>query len=221
MNKTCSKCSICKDISFFYKDKYQKDGFYPSCKPCKNTQDKESRLKNIEENLKRHREYHEKNKEIRNKKRAELYHSTKKLKNRPKRDAEFYKNYYKEYHIKHREKRIARNVRRAKERRHTDPIFKLSINLRSRLNKAVRHNYKAGSVVRDLGCSIPEFKLYLESKFKEGMSWDNYGRTGWHIDHIIPLSKFDLTNREHIKIALHYTNLQPLWARENISKGNR
>lgn len=96
---------------------------------------------------------------------------------------------------------------------------KLRINLRSRLNKAIAGNYKAGSAVSDLGCSIEELKRHLESQFQEGMSWDNYGRKGWHIDHIVPLANFDLTLEADIKIACHHTNLQPLWAKDNISKG--
>ena len=71
----------------------------------------------------------------------------------------------------------------------------------------------------DLGCTIPELKQYLESKFQEGMTWENWGVHGWHIDHIIPLSSFDLTCREQFLKVCHYTNLQPLWAKDNLSKG--
>lgn len=101
-----------------------------------------------------------------------------------------------------------------------DEKFRLARNLRKRLRSAMKDNFKTGSAVSDLGCSIEDFKLYLESKFSDGMSWDNYGREGWHIDHILPLSKFDLTNQEELKKACHYTNLQPLWARDNRRKYN-
>lgn len=72
--------------------------------------------------------------------------------------------------------------------------YKLKFNLRKRLNSAVRNSYKSGSAVRDLGCSIEKLKRHLESQFQEGMSWENYGQ--WHIDHIKPLSAFDLSNRK-------------------------
>jgi len=85
---------------------------------------------------------------------------------------------------------------------------------------AIKKHSKTGSAVRDLGCSIDELKQHLESKFLPGMTWNNYGRFGWHIDHIRPLSQFDLTNPEQLKIACHYTNLQPLWWRDNLSKGD-
>lgn len=104
-----------------------------------------------------------------------------------------------------------------------DPTSKLRVkigtNLRSRLNKAIKGNYKAGSAVKDLGCSIDEFKVYMENLFEEGMTWDNWGRKGWHIDHKIALAKFDLSKPEEFKKATHYTNLQPLWAKDNLKKG--
>lgn len=102
-----------------------------------------------------------------------------------------------------------------------DPIFHLSAVLRSRLSHAIRHDTKSGSAIKDLGCSIEELKIYLESKFQEGMTWDNYGCRGWHIDHIIPLSSFDLMDREQLLKACHYTNLQPLWAKDNLKKSNK
>ena len=76
-----------------------------------------------------------------------------------------------------------------------------------------------GSAVRDLGCSVEELKRHLEKQFQPKMNWENYGLYGWHIDHIKPLVNFDLTNREQFLEACHYTNLQPLWAEDNLSKG--
>jgi 5-methylcytosine-specific restriction endonuclease McrA len=84
---------------------------------------------------------------------------------------------------------------------------------------ALRQENKTGSAVRDLGCSINEFREYLSSKFSEGMTWENYGE--WHIDHIIPLSKFNLSKRVEFLKAAHFTNLQPLWEQANLAKSNR
>lgn len=97
---------------------------------------------------------------------------------------------------------------------------KIARRLRSRLSIAVNNNQKAGSAVRDLGCSIEQLKKHLESKFEPGMSWDNYGYWGWHIDHVVPLSAFDLNNPEQFKKACHYTNLQPLWSNDNFKKSD-
>jgi hypothetical protein len=70
-----------------------------------------------------------------------------------------------------------------------------------------------------LGCTVNELAEYLESKFLPGMSWEN--RKLWHIDHIRPLASFDLTDPAQQRLAFHYANLQPLWARDNIRKGRR
>jgi hypothetical protein len=102
-----------------------------------------------------------------------------------------------------------------------NPNARLAATLRSRLGVALRGNQKAGSAVRDLGCTIPELRAHLESKFQSGMTWENWSRDGWHIDHRTPLSKFDLTDRVQFLQACHYTNLQPLWAKDNYSKGAR
>lgn len=100
---------------------------------------------------------------------------------------------------------------------------KLSCVLRSRLCNAIKNDQKAGSAVRDLGCTIDELKAHIEAQFIDGMTWDNWGHTGdvWHLDHIIPLSSFNLTDRDQFLAACHYTNLQPLWAKENLQKGAR
>lgn len=99
--------------------------------------------------------------------------------------------------------------------------YKLKHRLRCRLWQALKNNHKIGSAVKDLGCSIEYLKEYLELQFEDGMSWNNYGRNGWEIDHIQPLSVFDLTNPEELKKACHYTNLQPLWKIDNIIKSNK
>jgi len=98
---------------------------------------------------------------------------------------------------------------------------KLRNNLRSRLNKAIKREYRSSSAVSDLGCTIEEFKIYIENKFEEGMTWDNWNKTGWHMDHIKALSNFDLTVDSELKKAVHHTNLQPLWAKDNLSKGSK
>lgn len=101
--------------------------------------------------------------------------------------------------------------------------FRLICNLRKRLWSAVRYTLKSGSAVRDLGCSIEQLKLHLESQFLPGMAWNNYGNKEgqWSIDHIIPLSRVDLTDREQLLKVVHYTNLQPMWHIDNLKKSNR
>jgi len=100
---------------------------------------------------------------------------------------------------------------------------KIAQNMRSRLRNALKYKNikKTGKTLDYLGCTIEECKKYLESKFKDGMTWDNYGLYGWHIDHILPCISFDLTDIENIKRCFNYTNLQPLWWYENLSKGGR
>ena len=93
---------------------------------------------------------------------------------------------------------------------------RLGSNLRSRLSHAVQHGYRGSSAVRDLGCTLDEFITYIARLFQPEMSWNNYG--AWHLDHIKPLAIFDLTIREQVLEACHYTNLRPLWALENLSR---
>ncbi len=111
------------------------------------------------------------------------------------------------------------NYRNWYHRTKNDPQTKIKHNLRARMAKAVTRNQKAGSAVRNLGCSIEFLQGYLTGQFDPGMSWDNHG--DWHIDHIQPLASFDLTDPEQFRQAAHYSNLRPLWASENLSKGAR
>lgn len=125
--------------------------------------------------------------------------------------------YQKEYRYKNKHKKNELE----KERRNIDPEFKLAGNLRSRLNIALKNDIKTGSAVTDLGCSIKDLKMYLESRFQPGMNWSNWAVDGWHIDHIRPLSSFNLSDPEQLKQACHYTNLQPLWWLPNLVKGSK
>lgn len=97
------------------------------------------------------------------------------------------------------------------------PEFALPRRLRQRMYRAIKHGYKTGSAVAELGCTIDFFREYLEGLWTEGMSWDNLGE--WHLDHIKPLESYDLTDEEQYSAACHYTNIQPLWAADNYAKG--
>lgn len=130
--------------------------------------------------------------------------------------------YEKDWQIKNKEqymeaKRqwVRRNSKYYKDYRNNNISKKIAHSLRTRIRKLVKH----GSAVKNLGCSVSEFLAHLESKFQVGMNWENYGK--WQIDHIMPLSSFDLTDLKQLKIACHFTNMQPLWMAENISKGAR
>lgn len=122
--------------------------------------------------------------------------------------------YQRNYRAKHRQ-----HVNdKARLDRKTNIQFKLRNVLRVRLNDALRKHLLKGSGVKLLGCSLESFRLYLEARFEPGMTWENHGRKGWHIDHIKPLASFDLTDPEQLKKACHYTNLQPLWEQDNLKK---
>lgn len=99
----------------------------------------------------------------------------------------------------------------------TNLHFKISERLRCRIWHALRGHAKSRSTVELLGCSIPDFIIYIESRFEPGMTWQNYGSM-WHIDHIMPCAIFDLTRTEHQKRCFHFSNMQPLWAIDNCRK---
>ena len=107
-----------------------------------------------------------------------------------------------------------------KQKYQDDVCYRIAEVLRSRLRQALKDGWRSGSAVGDLGCTIAELKEYLESQFRDGMSWENYGVV-WEIDHVKPLSSFDLTQQDQTAQACHYTNLQPLLLAENRSKHDK
>lgn len=106
-----------------------------------------------------------------------------------------------------------------------DPAYKARVAVRRRFYMALRNqvydgwSIRSGAAVRLLGCTMAEFVQHIESLWSDGMTWANWTRDGWHIDHIVPLSAFDLSDADQIKAACHHTNLRPLWAKDNLRKG--
>jgi excinuclease UvrABC ATPase subunit len=149
---------------------------------------------------------------IKNKERLREYDKKLRIKNK-----ERLKEQRKIYYIKNKE----REKRRVREYYNKNINYRISSSLRTRIKNGLfsQKTIKSKSTLELLGCSWQEAKNYIESQFKEGMTWDNYGLRGWHIDHIIPCASFDLTDPEQQKKCFHYTNLQPLWWNENLSKG--
>jgi hypothetical protein len=239
--RKCSKCLEVKDISCFYK---KTETLYRSrCKPCYNEKKpnkqvrkmyyeknkehlaayrKEYNSKNKIDLLQKKKEYYSNNRELLKKAVAthrnenkESINEKRRIRNIDKREklTEASKKYYQE----NKQKRFDY----AKNRKSRDPLFKMSHNLRSRIRTGiVRRGFSKNKKTIDiLGVSYYEAKKHLENQFREGMSWDNYGLKGWHIDHIIPLCVAK-TEQELLSLC-HYTNLQPLWATDNLRKNKK
>jgi len=127
----------------------------------------------------------------------------------------------KKYRQENRTQISATIIKYEKARKLVDPAFKLVKTLRSRLGSAIKNQnaIKSDKTMELVGCTIPFLRGYLEAKFKVGMTWENHGE--WHIDHIKPCASFNLLDKEEQSKCFNYKNLQPLWANENLSKGNK
>lgn len=198
--KRCSKCGIRKDSSFFSLSKNSKDGLQSWCRSChrEKRQDPETKASFI------------------------VYKKEWRANRTPEQkqaDSDKYSIYY----DKNREIIIAKSVRINKRKYNSDPQSKLRRLLGVRVKDVLKGKAKAGSAVQDLGCSPFELVTYLESRFLPGMTWGNHGigrnNQTWHVDHAVPLSAFDLTDRQHFLLACNYLNLQPMWGSDNIRKG--
>ena len=195
MSQLCSKCNTTKTHKEFPKNLKCNNGIEKQCKSCKSLYRKQHYIENKEHENKTSKTWELKNEDkIRDNK--------------------------KKYYVKNKKRIVQRQGLYQKNKYNCDINYKMKCILRARLNRAINGNYKAGSAVSDLGCSIEELKIHIEVQFKPGMTWDNWSRTGWHIDHKKALANFDLTNREELLKACHHTNLKPMWAKDNISKGD-
>ena len=129
------------------------------------------------------------------------------------------------YYSKNKKKVIARGTKYRRKRYKTDPTFKMACVLRDRLRKtikAVKGAKKCKSTLKLLGCTLEFFQQHLESTWKEGMTWSNHGKGDdkWHVDHIRPVSSFDLLKAEEQAKCFHWSNMQALWQVENLEKGS-
>lgn len=219
--KVCNHCKIEKKIDFFTKGKAK-------CKLCIASIKRESYKENPERYKKWQKENPEKVKEYNKKwqkenpEKIKLKKQKYNLKNE-KKNNEYYRlwrqnnpEYKKNYNQKNKEK-----IWETEKKRREDTLVKLSCNIRCRVKNYLKSKNikKYNGTFNIVGCT-PEFlKDYLQKKFTDGMNWKNHGKFGWHIDHIIPLSSAK-TDEEVFKLC-HYKNLQPLWAFENLSKGDK
>ena len=113
--------------------------------------------------------------------------------------------------------------RNRNKRHNKDKNYRLIVTIRNRIKRVLNGIRKSDKSFNLVGCSLPELKLYLESKFLPGMTWDNhgYGDNCWHIDHVLPCAAFDLTKEEHQRKCFHYSNMQPLWQKDNLIKNDK
>lgn len=212
MTKTCVTCSRDKALSDFYKDPRYKHGVKSQCKMCVNSDACKWAKNNRSKRRVTAKSWRDKN----------IEHARAIEKQWCKKNPHKTKAYLAKYRSTHREEI---KVRRAKwwqdnyPRMKTDLQWYVLQTLRGRLKSLVRHRSERGMALKLLGCSLTDFLIYLESKFEPGMSWQNCGVNGWEIDHVMPCAIFDLTKEEHQKRCFHFSNMQPLWATENRSKG--
>lgn len=225
-SKICTKCKVDKNINEYYTSKLKKTGktrIYSCCKLCSNAGSILS--------AKKHKE--KANARVRRNYKLNPSAKRKDAKNHALKYPEQIKLRWKKWYAKNREKQILKakkqyvenrekiNIQRAKrnkEKWKTDTMFKLKVSLRNRISFIFRTNEinKKHSTEKLLGIRFEIAKQYIESKFKKGMNWENYGK--WHIDHIIPLGS--AKTEEDLILLCHYTNLQPLWALDNLSKND-
>jgi len=128
-----------------------------------------------------------------------------------------------EYKKKNKEYLWEKELEYRRKRMKTDPIYRVTDRLRSRLRCALKANgtSKTLHTIDLLGCSPKELVEHLEKQFQDGMTWENHGKDGWEIDHIKPCASFNLIDEEEQRLCFHYTNLQPLWAKENQMKRDK
>lgn len=204
MIKICCTCKEEKDLSDFQKRKGSKDGHTSACKKCR---------KVIEDRWKNNNP--EKRREAANKwainNRESQAENRKRHNSKPERIA-----YLKEYRKKHRERYQDLHNNRYK----TDPLYNITCKYRRRVYMAIKRKYtsKANSTVKLLGVPFETFKKHIESLFTKGMTWEKVMSGDIHLDHKMPLST--ATNEDELASLFHYSNVQPLWAKENLSKND-
>ena len=212
--KICSKCHKGKPLVDFWKDSNKKDNHHTVCIICCK---KRIRIYTNDDIIKK-QNYYVKYKEKILKQRKSHYQINKIQIN----------TRHKEYYEINKKWLNKLSLLACQKRQKIDVGLRIRLALRTRTVLALKRNWKSGHTLELLGCSIEFLKNHLESQFKDGMSWENYGRGDngkgmkeWHVDHIYPCASFDLSKPEEQEICFHWSNLQPMWASDNRSKGNK
>ena len=188
-DRNCCLCKTIKPIEEFRKNSRELSGYGWECKKC-SAKNRKEKIYKLKENSIAYDEF---------------------VKYRDEKEREYRKN---------NKDRINANARKRLRKKVNNPLYIVSSRLRSRLSVSLR----MGGIIKSLktfelcGCNQKELVAYIESKFTEGMSWENHGLKGWHIDHIIPCCDFDLNNPIEQAKCFHFTNMQPLWWHDNLKK---
>lgn len=188
--RKCRLCRVDKFMSLFYHNNCYDDGYDTRCKTCVNTYNKEWERTHI--------------KQVR----------ASQARSRSRRQS-----YIINYRKTHRKKINKQSHECHKRRLLSDINYKIGKRLSKRFREALKKNRRAGKMIELLGCSLQEFRDKMENLFEPCMSWQNYGYETWHIHHIKAIATFDLTDLEQQKVCFHWTNLMPLWGKENIGLG--
>lgn len=239
MKKICSKCLLEKDVCEFHKHKGTNDGYYTICKICRKPISK----KYVEENkelisTRRSKKYYENHKEnllksrerIKNERDKRLEMSKRYYDNNKENVKEYQKKYYelnkektkeraRNWEKNNRERKNKKLNERNKIRKQEDIFFKLKTKLKTDIYISLKRRKKSKTLEQIIGLSLEDYKKYIENQFEDWMTWENWGRYTWHIDHIIPLCS--AKTEEEVYLLWHYTNLRPLSANENLKKGGK
>ena len=201
--KTCTKCKESKSEAEFHKHRSKSDGLRVHCKEC--------RKKDWAEKSDQHKAYKKKRY---NENREEMLESRRSW---GRKNKKWLSQYNKEYREKNRAKISAKQLDYMKKRLSDDPLFYLKHKLAARMRDTLRDRgyNKTKTTIEALGCTIEYFHEHIEKQFLKGMTWDN--RDEWHLDHIIPISS--AKNEQEVYALSHFTNIRPLWAKDNLSKG--
>lgn len=186
ISKICYKCHQEKPIIDFNKDRNTKDGLRCECKICK---------KQYQSEHKKEIKLWKKQYNLEHKKEIQLYN--------------------KKYHLEHKKEINCRRKKYQQQKCKTDSSYRILKNLRVRIWDALKGYCKSAHTMELVGCTIEEFKLYLQSLFKSGMTLDNNGIKKWHLHHIKQCSTFDMSDPKQQQLCFHYTNMIPVWEDEH------
>ena len=240
-HRTCPKCNQLQPLTNFTKNKTRKNGYECWCRKCMTKKSIQWRHNNPERSKRNQQRWaiNNPNKTKINSKKWRQNHpdqmrQIKKLWNN--NNPEKIKLQNRRYSQKHSEKicqrvkiwrqthpeQIQQQRQKTYQESYKNPLIRLIGGQRQRIRQLLQKNNlrKNNRTLAYLGCTLETLKNHLEQQFVDGMTWENRGMFGWHVDHIQPLSRFDLTDPEQLQIAFWYTNLQPLWWRDNLKKSN-